>query len=127
MGRDGEDRKRQDKCLCSASIHRYDPSGAPFIYAVWCADMGVCTCVSQSAVSNLTREMHWRSQVFVESFLIFSFISSGTQAFYVSISDQKELLSDLVGVPRPSKHDVLKEAVFEKLGGDTTQLEAVER
>lgn len=63
----------------------------------------------------------------MEYFLSLFFISSGTQTFYVYISDQKELLSDLVGIPRSSKHDVLKEAVFEKLGGDTTQLEAVER
>uniref|UniRef100_A0A8C7EJ88 Aminoadipate-semialdehyde synthase n=1 Tax=Neovison vison TaxID=452646 RepID=A0A8C7EJ88_NEOVI len=39
----------------------------------------------------------------------------------------KELLCDLVGISPSSKHDVLKEAVFEKLGRDNTQLEAAER
>uniref|UniRef100_A0A452TD96 Alpha-aminoadipic semialdehyde synthase, mitochondrial n=1 Tax=Ursus maritimus TaxID=29073 RepID=A0A452TD96_URSMA len=38
----------------------------------------------------------------------------------------KELLCDLVGISPSSKHDVLKEAVFEKLGRDNTQLEATE-
>uniref|UniRef100_A0A8C0QTI9 Aminoadipate-semialdehyde synthase n=1 Tax=Canis lupus dingo TaxID=286419 RepID=A0A8C0QTI9_CANLU len=36
----------------------------------------------------------------------------------------KELLCDLVGISPSSKHDVLREAVFEKLGRDNTQLEA---
>uniref|UniRef100_A0A8C0JJI6 Alpha-aminoadipic semialdehyde synthase, mitochondrial n=1 Tax=Canis lupus dingo TaxID=286419 RepID=A0A8C0JJI6_CANLU len=38
----------------------------------------------------------------------------------------KELLCDLVGISPSSKHDVLREAVFEKLGRDNTQLEAAE-
>ncbi|XP_029089230.1 alpha-aminoadipic semialdehyde synthase, mitochondrial isoform X2 [Monodon monoceros] len=38
----------------------------------------------------------------------------------------KELLCDLVGISPSSKCDVLKEAVFKKLEGDNTQLEAVE-
>uniref|UniRef100_G1LCI3 Aminoadipate-semialdehyde synthase n=1 Tax=Ailuropoda melanoleuca TaxID=9646 RepID=G1LCI3_AILME len=38
----------------------------------------------------------------------------------------KELLCDLVGISPSSKHDVLKEAIFEKLGRDNTQLEATE-
>ncbi|XP_027430142.1 alpha-aminoadipic semialdehyde synthase, mitochondrial isoform X2 [Zalophus californianus] len=38
----------------------------------------------------------------------------------------KELLCDLVGISPSSKHDVLQEAVFQKLGGDSTQLEAAE-
>ncbi|KAB0398173.1 hypothetical protein E2I00_000226 [Balaenoptera physalus] len=38
----------------------------------------------------------------------------------------KELLCDLVGISSSSKCDVLKEAVFKKLEGDNTQLEAVE-
>uniref|UniRef100_A0A452TC99 Aminoadipate-semialdehyde synthase n=1 Tax=Ursus maritimus TaxID=29073 RepID=A0A452TC99_URSMA len=43
--------------------------------------------------------------------------------FYLYFYDQKELLCDLVGISPSSKHDVLKEAVFEKLGRDNTQLE----
>ncbi|XP_054419890.1 alpha-aminoadipic semialdehyde synthase, mitochondrial isoform X3 [Pteronotus mesoamericanus] len=39
----------------------------------------------------------------------------------------KELLCNLVGISPSSKHDVLKEAIFKKLGGDSTQLEAAER
>ncbi|KAF6275762.1 aminoadipate-semialdehyde synthase [Rhinolophus ferrumequinum] len=39
----------------------------------------------------------------------------------------KELLCDLVGISRSSKHDVLKEAVSKKLGGDDTQMAAVEQ
>ncbi|XP_070279903.1 alpha-aminoadipic semialdehyde synthase, mitochondrial isoform X2 [Myotis yumanensis] len=39
----------------------------------------------------------------------------------------KELLCDLVGIPPSSTQDALKEAVFKKLGGDSTQLEAAER
>ncbi|KAF6085248.1 aminoadipate-semialdehyde synthase [Phyllostomus discolor] len=39
----------------------------------------------------------------------------------------KELLCDLVGISPSSKHDVLREAVLKKLGGDSTQLEAAER
>ncbi|XP_058385019.1 alpha-aminoadipic semialdehyde synthase, mitochondrial isoform X2 [Diceros bicornis minor] len=39
---------------------------------------------------------------------------------------KKELLCDLVGISPSSKHDVLKEAVLKKLGGDDTQLEAAE-
>ncbi|XP_045351401.1 alpha-aminoadipic semialdehyde synthase, mitochondrial isoform X2 [Leopardus geoffroyi] len=39
----------------------------------------------------------------------------------------KELLCELVGISPSSTHDVLKEAVFKKLGRDNTQLEAVER
>lgn len=46
--------------------------------------------------------------------------------FYLYFYDQKELLCDLVGISPSSKHDVLKEAVFEKLGRDNTQLEATE-
>uniref|UniRef100_A0A8D1SVP2 Alpha-aminoadipic semialdehyde synthase, mitochondrial n=1 Tax=Sus scrofa TaxID=9823 RepID=A0A8D1SVP2_PIG len=38
----------------------------------------------------------------------------------------KELLCDLVGILPSSKSDVLKEAVFKKLGGDSAQLEAAE-
>ncbi|XP_025721503.2 alpha-aminoadipic semialdehyde synthase, mitochondrial isoform X1 [Callorhinus ursinus] len=38
----------------------------------------------------------------------------------------KELLCDLVGISPSSKHDVLQEAVFQKLGRDSTQLEAAE-
>ncbi|XP_062955539.1 alpha-aminoadipic semialdehyde synthase, mitochondrial isoform X2 [Cynocephalus volans] len=38
----------------------------------------------------------------------------------------KELLCDLVEISRSSKHDVLKEVVLKKLGGDSTQLEAAE-
>ncbi|XP_008578739.1 PREDICTED: alpha-aminoadipic semialdehyde synthase, mitochondrial isoform X2 [Galeopterus variegatus] len=38
----------------------------------------------------------------------------------------KELLCDLVEISRSSKHDVLKEVVLKKLGGDNTQLEAAE-
>ncbi|CAD7694370.1 unnamed protein product [Nyctereutes procyonoides] len=38
----------------------------------------------------------------------------------------KELLCDLVGISPSSKRDVLREAVFEKLGRDNTQLEAAE-
>uniref|UniRef100_A0A452RLN8 Aminoadipate-semialdehyde synthase n=1 Tax=Ursus americanus TaxID=9643 RepID=A0A452RLN8_URSAM len=41
--------------------------------------------------------------------------------FYLYFYDQKELLCDLVGISPSSKHDVLKEAVFEKLGRDNTQ------
>ncbi|KAG8524529.1 Alpha-aminoadipic semialdehyde synthase, mitochondrial, partial [Galemys pyrenaicus] len=39
----------------------------------------------------------------------------------------KELLCDLVGISPSSSHDVLKKAVFQKLGGDSTQLDATER
>uniref|UniRef100_A0A667HGP5 Aminoadipate-semialdehyde synthase n=1 Tax=Lynx canadensis TaxID=61383 RepID=A0A667HGP5_LYNCA len=39
----------------------------------------------------------------------------------------KELLCELVGISPSSTHDVLKEAVFKKLGRDNTQLEAAER
>ncbi|XP_019605616.2 alpha-aminoadipic semialdehyde synthase, mitochondrial isoform X5 [Rhinolophus sinicus] len=39
----------------------------------------------------------------------------------------KELLCDLVGISRSSKRDVLKEAVSKKLGGDNTQMAAVEQ
>ncbi|XP_029780194.1 alpha-aminoadipic semialdehyde synthase, mitochondrial isoform X2 [Suricata suricatta] len=39
----------------------------------------------------------------------------------------KELLCELVGISPSSTHDVLKEAVFKKLGRDQTQLEAAER
>ncbi|XP_040328060.1 alpha-aminoadipic semialdehyde synthase, mitochondrial isoform X2 [Herpailurus yagouaroundi] len=39
----------------------------------------------------------------------------------------KELLCELVGISPSSMHDVLKEAVFKKLGRDNTQLEAAER
>ncbi|XP_053525944.1 alpha-aminoadipic semialdehyde synthase, mitochondrial isoform X4 [Artibeus jamaicensis] len=39
----------------------------------------------------------------------------------------KELLCDLVGISPFSKHDVLREVVLKKLGGDSTQLEAAER
>ncbi|XP_036912409.1 alpha-aminoadipic semialdehyde synthase, mitochondrial-like [Sturnira hondurensis] len=39
----------------------------------------------------------------------------------------KELLCDLVGISPSSKHDVLRQAVLKKLGGDSTQLEAAER
>ncbi|XP_011792813.1 PREDICTED: alpha-aminoadipic semialdehyde synthase, mitochondrial [Colobus angolensis palliatus] len=38
----------------------------------------------------------------------------------------KQLLCDLVGISPSSEHDVLKEAVLKKLGGDNTQLEAAE-
>uniref|UniRef100_A0A2K5XWV3 Aminoadipate-semialdehyde synthase n=1 Tax=Mandrillus leucophaeus TaxID=9568 RepID=A0A2K5XWV3_MANLE len=38
----------------------------------------------------------------------------------------KQLLCDLVGISPSSEHDVLKEAVLNKLGGDNTQLEAAE-
>ncbi|XP_012875480.1 PREDICTED: alpha-aminoadipic semialdehyde synthase, mitochondrial isoform X1 [Dipodomys ordii] len=38
----------------------------------------------------------------------------------------KQLLCDLVGISRSSSCDVLKDAVLTKLGGDHTQLEAVE-
>ncbi|KAM5255214.1 alpha-aminoadipic semialdehyde synthase, mitochondrial [Ctenodactylus gundi] len=38
----------------------------------------------------------------------------------------KQLLCDLVGISRSSTRDALKEAVLKKLGGDSTQLEAVE-
>uniref|UniRef100_A0A2K5F5X5 Alpha-aminoadipic semialdehyde synthase, mitochondrial n=1 Tax=Aotus nancymaae TaxID=37293 RepID=A0A2K5F5X5_AOTNA len=38
----------------------------------------------------------------------------------------KKLLCDLVGISPSSEHDVLKDAVLKKLGGDNTQLEAAE-
>ncbi|EGW06535.1 Alpha-aminoadipic semialdehyde synthase, mitochondrial [Cricetulus griseus] len=38
----------------------------------------------------------------------------------------KQLLCDLVGISRSSSCETLKEAVFSKLGGDSTQLEAAE-
>ncbi|XP_049749824.1 alpha-aminoadipic semialdehyde synthase, mitochondrial isoform X1 [Elephas maximus indicus] len=43
-----------------------------------------------------------------------------------SLLTWKELLCDLVGISPSSKRDVLKEAVYRKLGGDSTQLEAAE-
>uniref|UniRef100_G3S008 Aminoadipate-semialdehyde synthase n=1 Tax=Gorilla gorilla gorilla TaxID=9595 RepID=G3S008_GORGO len=38
----------------------------------------------------------------------------------------KQLLCDLVGISPSSEHNVLKEAVLKRLGGDNTQLEAAE-
>ncbi|XP_036616026.1 alpha-aminoadipic semialdehyde synthase, mitochondrial [Trichosurus vulpecula] len=38
----------------------------------------------------------------------------------------KELLCELVGISPSSTHDVLKEAIYKKLDGDDTQLQAVE-
>lgn len=46
--------------------------------------------------------------------------------FHVSFPNQKQLLCDLVGISRSSSCEKLKEAVFTKLGGDSTQLEAAE-
>lgn len=39
---------------------------------------------------------------------------------------QKELMCKLVGIKQPVEYDVLKEAVFNKLEKDQSQLEAVE-
>ncbi|MEJ1280874.1 aminoadipate-semialdehyde synthase [Cricetulus griseus] len=42
------------------------------------------------------------------------------------LNGEKQLLCDLVGISRSSSCETLKEAVFSKLGGDSTQLEAAE-
>lgn len=85
----------------------------------------VCTCVCYNLlfliISNLKFEVQSLSRIISQ--FIFYFIRD--LEFLSLFFNQKELLCDLVGISPSSKHDVLKEAVFKKLGDDT-QLEAAE-